>query len=296
MKRIFLSALILGCFVAASLISAAQSFTPEGLYERGIDLIGQEKLREAEDTLTESAAQGCWKAYDALYDLYKAKGQEVKKVAASEQYMRHLRDEAKSLNPEALTLLGQCYLAGKYVDTDKTKGWDLILQAANSKYPPAITTIAYGFLSGGQGLPQSAENWAKWMKIAADLGDAEAQAEVGNAYDFGIEPFEVDKDKALAYYTLSAEGGNIEAYFLLGAKYQFELLDYAKAADCYEIYLDKITYKQGAPDAITLRSLGEIYRDGGNGIDPDTAVAIDYFERAAALGDEPSAEALKKIR
>lgn len=296
MKKFFFNTLIFYCFVAASLISFAQDFTPEGLYERGLDLIGQEKLREAEDTLCESAAQGCWKAYDALYDLYKAKKQDVKMEAASGQYMEHLNNEAKSLNPEALTLLGQCYLVGKYVNEDKAKGWDLILRAAKDKYPKAITTVAYGFLSGGQGLPQSPENWAKWIKIAADLGDPEAQAEVGNAYDFGIAPFELDKDKALTYYTASADGGNIEAYFLLGAKYQFELLDFAKATDCYEIYLKKNAYKQGYPDAITLRSLGEIYRDGGYGIVADPDKAADYFKLAAELGDESSVEALRLLK
>lgn len=273
----------------------AQAFTAEGLYNRGLDLLGQENLKAAEDTLTEAAAQGCWKAYDALSDLYKAKQLDVKHIAASEQYLKHLNDNAKALDPEALTLLGQCYLAGKYVAEDKAKGWDLVLQAAKMQYPKALTTIAYGFLSGSQGLPQSAANWAKWMKMAADLGDAEAQAEIGNAYDFGLSPFEADKDKALEYYKLSAANGNVEAYFILGAKYQFELSDYAKAADCYEIYLEQTTYKQGCPDTITLRSLGEIYRDGGFGLEADAEKARRYFEMAAKLGDEEAAAALKNM-
>lgn len=61
---------------------------------------------------------------------------------------------------------------------------------------------------------------AKWYRLAAEQGDAEAQFSLGYMYDLG-EGFPQDYSEALKWYRLSADQGYAGAQFNLGLMYNY---------------------------------------------------------------------------
>ncbi len=70
----------------------------------------------------------------------------------------------------------------------------------------------------GWGVPQDYKEAAKWYRLGAEQGDADAQNNLGAMYDHGQGVPQDDKE-AVRWYRLAAEQGCADAQLNLGAMY-----------------------------------------------------------------------------
>ena len=70
----------------------------------------------------------------------------------------------------------------------------------------------------GRGVPQDYAEAARWFRLAADQGDAEAEYNLGVTYDEG-EGVPQDDAEAARRYRLAADQGHVSAQFNLGVMY-----------------------------------------------------------------------------
>ena len=127
----------------------------------------------------------------------------------------------------------------------------------------------------------SSKNFAgavQWYRKAADQGDADAQNNLGNMYDFG-HGVPQDYAQALQWYRKAADQGNAYGLFNLGAMYdsgQGVPQDYAQALQWYRKAAD-----QGDADA--QFNLGTMY-EHGHGVPQDYAQAVQWYRKVADQG------------
>jgi TPR repeat protein len=114
--------------------------------------------------------------------------------------------------------------------------------------------------------------------ILANLGDSNAQNEIGLAYETG-DHVQQDFDKAIEWHKLAADQGNLDSAFRIGRIYHFGLGDdqnFYEAAKWYEIA------SAGNHDLARV-NLGLLYING-EGVAQDYKNAEDLFRAAAAQG------------
>ena len=83
----------------------------------------------------------------------------------------------------------------------------------------------------GEGVPQSAEQAAKWYQLSAEQGHADAQNNLGVMYEEG-EGVPRNYDEAMRWYRRAAESGNKDAPNNIGVIYMSgvgAIKDYVKA-------------------------------------------------------------------
>jgi TPR repeat protein len=123
----------------------------------------------------------------------------------------------------------------------------------------------------------------------AELGDAEAQNNLGNMYYVG-QGVEQDYAEALRLYELAAEQGYASAQTKLGYMYSEGLgveQDYAEALRLY-----KLAAEQG--NATAQNNLAVMYVDG-NGVEQDLEKAKMWYEVAVKNGDETAKSNLSNL-
>lgn len=102
----------------------------------------------------------------------------------------------------------------------------------------------------------------RWMRLAGEQGDAEAQFWLGFAYEanwFGT----IDSQEALKWYRKAAEGGNPDAQVELGRRYEVGEgveKNYALAAKWYREAAEHVPSLDGAGQG--GNRLGLLYMDG----------------------------------
>ena len=116
------------------------------------------------------------------------------------------------------------------------------------------------------------------LRVAAELGNADAQFDLGTMYDRG-EGVDEDDQQAVLWYRKAAEQGHADAQLTLGGMYdrgegvdeddQQAVLWYRKAAE------------QG--HAVAQYKLGGMY-DRGEGVDEDDQQAVLWYRKAAEQG------------
>lgn len=127
--------------------------------------------------------------------------------------------------------------------------------------------------------PTPEELFASWQKNA-ETGNADAQLQVGYAYDVGIG---VTKDaaKAIEWYEKSAAQGYPRAQLMLGQDYFFGKWgkrEIAKGAEWYQKAVSQVGIK-GDPSVETRIGLAF---ENGKEVPKDTAKAMEWYQRAAA--------------
>ncbi|SOE81014.1 TPR repeat [Caballeronia arationis] len=127
------------------------------------------------------------------------------------------------------------------------------------------------------------------VRAAAESGNAEAQYNMGVAYEFG-RGVRADHAVSVEWFRKSANQGNSSSQWFLGEDYLAGTgvtQDSSEAAKWFQKSAD-----QDYPTA--QRSLGELYRDG-NGVPKDPAVAAKWFRKAADQGDAISQISLGEL-
>lgn len=130
---------------------------------------------------------------------------------------------------------------------------------------------------------------ARWFRMAAEQGHAEAQVELGYIYAEG-QGVSQDHVEAVRWFRLAAEQGNADGQNSLGVRYDLgegvardhimAMLWYLRAAE------------HGDPYAQV--NIGLLYRDG-HGVIQNEAEAIRWFRKAAEQGHDEAEEELRLL-
>ena len=128
-------------------------------------------------------------------------------------------------------------------------------------------------------LAGSAEERAAFLRACAEAGEAEAQAVFGQMLIDGVG---VAKDAvaALGWFTRAAAQHHLMAINMVGRCYDLgwgTAPDKVRAAECYRIAAER-GLDWGMYNYATLLALGD-------GVELDRATALDWFRKAAAMGN-----------
>ena len=130
----------------------------------------------------------------------------------------------------------------------------------------------------GEGVAQDYSEAAKWFRIAADQGDADAQNKLGGMYSNG-QGVTQDYNEAVKWYRLAANQGCADAQLVLGFMYKRGYgvtQNYDEAVKWYRLGAD-----QGNAEA--QNNLGFMY-DNGLGVLPNRYEAVQWYRLAADQG------------
>ena len=136
----------------------------------------------------------------------------------------------------------------------------------------------------GDGVPQDDDGAARWSRLAAEQGHADAQSNLGVMYRNGRGVPQNDGE-ALRWYRLAAEQGHAGAQYNLG-------LTYANGHGVPQDYGEAVRWNRLAADqgyAGAQYMLGLMY-GAGRGVSQDYVVAHTWANLAAAQGHEDARE------
>ena len=211
------------------------------------------------------------------------------------------------------------------VVTDKRSGWDLLEEAAQLKYPPAVLRLAWSRLFGsGHAIQPDLAH--QHFSALDEEGDPEAQMGLGFLFATGTV-VNSSQSRALLYYTFGAFGGSSWAQMALGYRFWSGMgvatscekaLDYYRrvaASVAAEVSFsggpsiqrvrlqdeldngghsggmldnDLIEYYQLLADKGDVQAqvgLGQLHYQGGRGVNMDHHNALHYFQQAADAGN-----------
>lgn len=238
--------------------------------------------------------------------------------------LTYIRSAADRNFPDALFWLGEAYELGVLETPDQGKSANKIAadyyeKAARSGSVEAQKRLGDFYARGREGVPKNPGRAYTLIRLAADTGDAEAQAELGMLHLFGIGTVKTPA-MAMALFKASSLQDQARGRFLYGnslrqqQKIQEALVEYRAAAkqDLPEALfnLAVISFKGAAgvqPDIQQAQQLAfRAFKNGSieaghllgvmaiqQGRDPVTALT--WFQKAARLGHAPSVKAVKDI-
>jgi TPR repeat protein len=106
----------------------------------------------------------------------------------NETPLQTMQRHAEGRNTQAQERLGDAYLSGSNVAEDPNLAAECYQQAANADNPTASVLFKLGFLyaHGVGGLEQIHETAFEYYLSAAEKGSKEAQLQVAQVYDYGL--------------------------------------------------------------------------------------------------------------
>jgi TPR repeat protein len=207
----------------------------------------------------------------------------------AEEYVRRLRQLLARPNGRHTSIaqrsLALCYSSGRGVLQDDTEAARWHRLAADRGFADAQVNIGICY-ADGIGVAQNVAEAVRWYRLAADQRDKYGQCRIGVCYQNGTGVAQDDAE-AVRWYRLAADQGNVDAQFRLGVCYAIGTgvaQDDAEALRWYRLAAD-----QGDADA--QGSVGLCYLDG-SGVAQDAAEAVRWYRLAADQGD---AEAQREL-
>ena len=181
----------------------------------------------------------------------------------------------------AMNDLGYMYMYGEGVEQDGAKAVEWYIKAADLGNTTAMNRLGYMYYNG-EGVEQDYAKAIEWSTKAADSGDATAMNNLGYMYAKG-NGVEQDNDKALEWYVKSLSSfPDYEVYKII-----VEILHGEDAAE---------KWFEESGDVEKMMALAELYRsnysDNGEQVLPDFDKAIEWYTKAADLGNS---DAMKMI-
>ncbi|MCW8451588.1 tetratricopeptide repeat protein [Legionella quinlivanii] len=125
-----------------------------------------------------------------------------------------LNKSAEQNNPKALVKLGELYAAGGIVTRDLVKARQLMEQAANQNYTPAMVSLGE--------LAQKESNFAEaknWFSRAAEANNIDAQFDLAKFYLTATNP-QQDVDSGFMWMLKAAQNGSMDAQKSLSEMYK----------------------------------------------------------------------------
>lgn len=196
-----------------------------------------------------------------------------------------LKKAARLGLPVAMTAVGYCAYMGIGMDKDDTVAVSWFRKGAAKQDVNAYWLLAKLLMEGsGVQTPSYAEA-AVYFQMAAEKNIPQAEHHLAIMYEYGMG---VDEDflKAEEYYQRAAQQGFTEAMYHLGLMYAHGRptinQDYKRAYPLFQA----AAQNGHAPSTYTVG----IFKTYGYGMEPNYQQAINWFERAALMGDDRVAE------
>lgn len=198
-------------------------------------------------------------------------------------------------HPGAMYRLGLAYMNGDMglsVNPKEAIKWlGRSVEAATPEYPEAIYKLANLYITGVPQFIFVDYNYSvSLLNQAAEMGYAPAAFKLGECYEYGKLNCQPDAALSIHYYTLAAEKGDRDACFALTAWYlvgspnilpQSDEQAYTWAKRAAELGLPKAEYAIG------------YFSEMGIGCEKNNTVALEWYKKAAAHGDQRAIEKLK---
>ena len=179
---------------------------------------------------------------------------------------------------------GTCTPAAWAWRTLTTKQRDGIVSRPNEA-TRTLSSPSGACTTSAEALPRDFTESARWFRLAAEQGHAEAQRWLGMAY-FGGHGVPKNHAEGEKWLRRAAELGDTKAQTSLGGRY-YSLRNYAESARWYRLAAD-----QG--DSIAQREIGDAYYYG-RGISEDYAEAARWYQLAADQGDSFAQSSLGRM-
>lgn len=158
-------------------------------------------------------------------------------------------------------------------------------QAANLGYANANKDLA-DYYRKGKHVQQNLKESIKYYQRAAELGDSEAQAIIGEAYSKGIEDYPISCSDAVYWFEKSALQGNLKAIRQLFFCY----LNGTGVEKNYDKAFSLIDYYYDTSDSVILYLLGCCY-ENAIGTAKDYQAAYNYYLKSVhSVGGNTLAE------
>jgi TPR repeat protein len=182
-------------------------------------------------------------------------------------------------NAAAQCELAACYAEGKGVRKDRVQAFAWFEKAAAQNVPQAQWNLGEMYATGLPGIDPNPKKAAMLCKRAANAGFAPASATLAALFAKANK-----HERAVHWWTLAANQGDLEALFNLGQAYRLGLgvaKDEAKAFECL------LKAAQGGV-AVAQSRIGLFYATG-EGAALDAIEAAKWFKLAAMHGDKAAA-------
>lgn len=192
-------------------------------------------------------------------------------------------------NVRALSRLGSMYKRGLGVKRNYKTALDWYMKAAATGDGSAIFNVGSFFLAG-QGVKRNYPEAMKWFELASEKGCADAEYQMGCLY-FAGTGVEQDYGQAVYWYQKAAEHRYLPALVNIGYMCCNGMGVVKDSAIGVQWYLYAAKY--GSAEA--MRNLGYCYMVGDGVEEQDEAKGLEWYQKAAALGDQPSKAYLRSI-
>jgi len=186
---------------------------------------------------------------------------------------------AKKKYAPAQVSLAYCYLYGTGVMKDYKQAWELAQKAAKQDNAGAYYLISQ-MCKDGLFVKQSDAGYLQYLKKAANLGDDDAQVELGRLYLYGSEKPYVSENtqEGLNLYYKAAEQNNGEALLQIGCMTRDGLDGYISKDPKKGYEFIKAAAQTGLPRAWFEYGYINLY---GWGCEPNVSEAAKYISAAA---------------
>ena len=205
--------------------------------------------------------------------------------------VKWFRMAAEQGNADAEHNLGACYANGFGVPQDKTEAEKWYNKSVIDKFKEtkalaeqgdstAQYHVGFDYLFGNPGAPKSIVEAAKWLGMAGEQGNTNAQQWLVNMYIWDNPFLGTTKDSDKAIYWLRkfvGRTGDAEAENNLGAALD-EKQNHVEAVNWF-----RKAAEQGNADGQS--NLGLMYHKG-QGVETDDTEAVRWFQKAAEQGDD----------
>lgn len=226
--------------------------------------------------VTQAAAGGQAQAQSAMGDRY-ARGTGVAQNWF--EACRWYQMAAEQGDAQAQCALAACYAAGRGVKKDMAHAFIWFEKAAAQNLPQAQWNLGELYATGLPGVEPDAKKATSLCKRAANAGFAPASATLGALFARAKK-----HDRAVQWWTLAAEQGDLESLFNLGQAHRLGMGVAKDETRAFELLLQAA---EGGVAAAQSR-IGLSYATGeGAALDP--IEACKWFELAALRGDKAAA-------
>ncbi|MCJ0762458.1 caspase family protein [Variovorax terrae] len=200
------------------------------------------------------------------------------------------RKSAQGGSPAGMGGLGAMYYNGQIGAKDAAQAqpwWNKGAQAGDGR---SMAGLALLYETGEGGMPQDAALSLEWLGKAAATGDARALYRMGLRLREG-QGVEKDLPKSFEMFRRSAGQEFPAGQYMLGWSY-FKGLGVAQDEEKAAAEFAKAA-EGGIAHA--MNDLGTLYQRGGGGLPNDPQKAMEWFRKAAALGQVNAIENVKKM-
>ena len=237
-----------------------------------------DEILESRETKAEKIAR--LKKFIAEFQVRRT-GQPATRESVRAQVVAYLRDvkqceaEAQNGNSAAQFALGLHYWNRKNPQRNPRLAVKWAQRAAQSGFSDASVLVATILLEGGDGVDRNPAEGVRLLRDAAEQGNAEAMAYLGNLYTKGDV---VTQDRAMAFqwYRKAAENGNAACMYLTAMAY-YQGLGIAQSDSQALAWFRKAAETAWHPAYLML---GKMYEQG-KGTAVNYTEAFQWFERAA---------------